>query len=180
MTLAIPCNLFLSCHFCLMGSHNVRNTMWHNLHLYALLIPTSPYLASITDNSCNLPHKPTDCNTGTGFMFRTVTFLKHFKFGRAAAKASPAPEDKEITMNYIYRGIYKWIVPSHIATRIHYHRHCHCHAHTHTHTLCACVCVHACVSVCACLPVCVHGTREQLRKRAKNFFALFLSCSLVP
>ena len=35
-------------------------------------------------------------------------------------------------------------------------------------SVCACACVHACVSVCACSPVCVHGAREQLRKREKK------------
>ena len=42
--------------------------------------------------------------------------------------------------------------------------------------VCACMCVRACehvhvcmcVSVCACSPVCVQGTREQLRKREKK------------
>ena len=31
--------------------------------------------------------------------------------------------------------------------------------------VCTCACVHVCVCECACSPVCVHGTREQLRKR---------------
>ena len=31
-----------------------------------------------------------------------------------------------------------------------------------------CACVNACVCVCACSPVCVHVTREQLRKREKK------------
>ena len=30
------------------------------------------------------------------------------------------------------------------------------------------MCVCACVCVCACLPVCVHGTMEQLRKMEKK------------
>ena len=61
------------------------------IHLYAHLIPTSQCLGSMTDTSCNFPHKPTVCNTATGFIFITVTSLKHFKFGRAAATTSPAP-----------------------------------------------------------------------------------------
>ena len=34
--------------------------------------------------------------------------------------------------------------------------------------VCACACVHACVSICACSPVCVYGTRKQLRKMEKK------------
>ena len=61
------------------------------IHLYAHLIPTSQSLGCLTDTSCNFPHKPTVCNTGTGSIFRTVTCVKYFNFGRAAATTSPAP-----------------------------------------------------------------------------------------
>ena len=61
------------------------------IHLYAHLILTSQCLGPLTDTSCNFPQKPTVCNTGTGFITTTVTFLKHFKFGKAAATTSPAP-----------------------------------------------------------------------------------------
>ena len=61
------------------------------IHLYVHLIPTSQCLGSTTVTSCNFPHKSTVCNTATGLIPCTVTFLKHFKFGRAAATTSPAP-----------------------------------------------------------------------------------------
>ena len=65
------------------------------IHLLTHLIPTSQWLGYWTDTSCNFPHKPTVCNTGTGFILRTATFLKHFKLGRAAATTSPAPNVSE-------------------------------------------------------------------------------------
>ena len=70
-----------------------RHIVWTHIyiHLYAHLIPTSQCLGYLTDTSCNFPHQPTVCNTSKGFLSPTVTFLKHFKFGRAAATTSPAP-----------------------------------------------------------------------------------------
>ena len=61
------------------------------IHLYAHLMPTPQCSRSPTDTSCNFSHKLTACNIATGFIRDTVTFLKHFKFGRAAATTSPAP-----------------------------------------------------------------------------------------
>ena len=65
------------------------------IRLYAHLIPTSQWLGCQTDTSCNFPHQSIFCNTGTGFIPHTLTFLKHFKFGRAAATTSPAPKAGE-------------------------------------------------------------------------------------
>ena len=78
--------------YCYHTGYSLQRQWTHiYIHLYAHLIRTSQCLGSLTDTSCNFPHKPTVCNTGTGFMSHTVTFLKHFKFGRAAATTSPAP-----------------------------------------------------------------------------------------
>lgn len=52
---------------------------------------TSQCLGNLTDTSSNFPQKSTVCNTGTGFILCTVTFLKHFRFGRTAATTSPVP-----------------------------------------------------------------------------------------
>ena len=120
-----------------------------NIHLYGHLIPTSQCLGNVTDTSCNFPHKPTVCNNGTGFMYHTVTFLKHFKFGRAPAKASPAPavgEGHLIFHNY------------HMYTHMKKQTQCQFIVHAHV-----CVCV--CVCVCMCVQLGGTYTNEHVKRR---------------
>ena len=136
----IPCTVITQAY-----PHNsrVRHTVWTHIyiHLYAHLIPTSQCLGNKTDTSCNFPHKPTVCNTGTGFMKHTVSFLKHFKFGRAAATTSPAPAVGEgLSMTD--------------TCTVHKQKQCQYTYCESTVRVCVCVCTCACVRVCVCVCVC--------------------------
>ena len=79
--------------------HVYKHTIY--IHLYAHPTPTPQRMGYQTATSCNFPHEPTVCNTGTGFMLDTMTFLKYFKFGRAAATPSLAPKVGEGQYTYI-------------------------------------------------------------------------------
>ena len=77
------------------GQAHCVNTQSTSICMHISYLPTSQCSGNKTDTSCNFPHKPTVCNTGTGFVSCTVISLKHFKFGRAAATTSPAPKGLE-------------------------------------------------------------------------------------
>ena len=111
------------------------------IHLYTHLIPTSQCFGGKTVTSCNFPHKPTVCNTGTGFMSSTVTFLKHFRFGRAAATTSPASNVGEGHIYFIATTCKQTeVVPAYLCTCV----------RTWVR-----VCVYALVSVCVHVIACV-------------------------